>query len=415
MSLNKTDSKPKSYNFLTRNLTFSSLANKDFQRLTIKRLYLHKLIREKRCFSCVPEEDIYKPLKNSKLFKTLKHVQVSSLYGNYSYERLKNAKNLKTFHIDTYFSREKDGMKSLAFYIKRLPKDVRVINLENNRGLHHDHKDFYQIAKSIRFVRKLESFKRSYLIRTEKHVEKEVMIYSQSASRNKNLKELVYELSEGEQSGFQRAMKRGLVYPGITGLKFSLGSSGFPDYEQMGPFFGAETNNGEEVEYIFPEFKEMSEDEKCAYKRVQNDLKRRDEEKEDDVVMQHQRELDVPENEGRQPLAVPESFLARSLMREEIKPFYRFELFPNLKVLDIRQKIHLYPLGPFVIDGFAALKKLQSLKIDIYYRSMGSAYLFKGLLQLPLLKGFSLTTGWQVIICKTILILSHKVRRTSRQ
>jgi len=26
-----------------------------------------------------------------------------------------------------------------------------------------------------------------------------------------------------------------------------------------------------------------------------------------------------------------------------------------------------------------------------------------------------LNTGWQVIICKTILILSHKVRRTSRQ
>jgi len=341
----------------------------------------------------VPEEDIYKPMKNNKLFKTLKHVQVSSLYGNYSYERLKIAKNLKSFHIDTYFSRENSGMKRLAFYLKKLPKDVRVINLENNRGLHHNHRDFYKIAKSIRFLRKLESFRRYYLIRSEKHVEKEMMIYSQVASRNKNIKELVYELSEDEQAGFQRTMRRGgLKYSGITGLKFSLESSGFPDYEQMRPFFAAETNNEEDLEETFSDFKYMNEDEKNAYKIVQHNLKRRDEEKEDDIVGQNQQELEILEDE--QPPGVPESFLAKILMLEEIKPFYRFELFPDLRMLEITQKNHLYPLGSFVVDGFAALKKLESFKIDIYYRSIGSAYLFKGFLQLPLLKKFFLAINF---------------------
>jgi len=44
-----------------------------------------------------------------------------------------------------------------------------------------------------------------------------------------------------------------------------------------------------------------------------------------------------------------------------------------------------------VIDGFAALKKLEKLVLEIRSRSQGSINIFKGFLQLPLLKKFSLT------------------------
>jgi len=78
-------------------------------------------------------------------------------------------------------------------------------------------------------------------------------------------------------------------------------------------------------------------------------------------------------------------------MREEIKPFYRFELFPNLKRLHLRTSDVLFPLGSFVVDGFAALKKLENLKICFRGQPIRTTNLFRGFLQLPLLNNFSLT------------------------
>jgi len=81
---------------------------------------------------------------------------------------------------------------------------------------------------------------------------------------------------------------------------------------------------------------------------------------------------------------------AKFRMKEDIKPFYRFECFPNLKRLEIIQPDEMYPLGTFVIDGFAALKNLQELKISIENRSNGTTNIFRGFLQLPMLRKFSL-------------------------
>jgi len=83
--------------------------------------------------------------------------------------------------------------------------------------------------------------------------------------------------------------------------------------------------------------------------------------------------------------------LAKCRMREEMKPFYRLELFPDLRALRMFQDGNLYPLGPFVVDGFAALKKLERLVILIDSRSIGTSYILKGFLKLPLIKEFSLS------------------------
>ena len=81
-------------------------------------------------------------------------------------------------------------------------------------------------------------------------------------------------------------------------------------------------------------------------------------------------------------------------MREEIKPFYRFECFPNLKKLVLMQFDFGYPLDSFVVDGFKALKNLENLKIHIVKRPLGTAFLFRGFLCLPLLKTFSLNINF---------------------
>lgn len=78
------------------------------------------------------------------------------------------------------------------------------------------------------------------------------------------------------------------------------------------------------------------------------------------------------------------------LEQEEMKPFYRFELFPDLKKLSITQEDIIYALGSFVETSFSALKKLEDIKLDIMCRPEETTYLFKGFLHFPLLRRFSL-------------------------
>jgi len=65
-------------------------------------------------------------------------------------------------------------------------------------------------------------------------------------------------------------------------------------------------------------------------------------------------------------------------------------LFPNLKKLHITQDNETYPFDSFIVDGFAALKQLEQLKLCVNSRPVCDSYIFRGLLELPLLKKFSL-------------------------
>jgi len=78
-------------------------------------------------------------------------------------------------------------------------------------------------------------------------------------------------------------------------------------------------------------------------------------------------------------------------MRETLKSFYRFELFPNLKRVSIRQDDQHIPYDSFVIQAFAGLKHLEDLEITMHSRPKGSYNLFKGLLVLPLIKKLSIS------------------------
>jgi len=210
----------------------------------------------------------------------------------------------------------------------------------------------------------------------------------------------VYTLCESEQLDFQKVMRRGVMHPGITALKMALSGEDLPSFTAFEPFTEPEESFDADVPSAFDN---MTPVEQRVYRMVANYVLKEDQGQNGDRrnhPLRNDGEEDDSDNDSitsdsdvgelGTPLEIGGNFVTNSLMREEIRPFYRFELFPNLKKLSISQADHLYALDSFVIDGFAALKKLEYLKLDIRSRSIGSHYLFKGFLKLPFLKKFSL-------------------------
>ena len=429
------------YKFLTRNIKFCHEDNLAFNQIRIKGLYLKKFVDDRYTDHGFRGID-YRVFKNNKLFKTLRRVHISSVNKTIIHESLKTSKSLKVFSIKS-MSR-KTRMDIVAFYLKTLPVDIQTVKVHLFKDNQRNIEGYYQIAKSIRRLPKLQNFYRWYMIKNnnQKHVQRELLTYNKSFSRLPKLNQARYILSSSEQSGFQRSMRRDFVEPWITGLNMYLSYEGFDQYERMEPFLLAETSHDLGLSF---DFDQMDAGQRRRYRRIQGDIQRADEEKKDDLgerprvlrglgdndeqdemssfdefdedeedfdsdnshhhTEQEEEEKIISDSndeilssdtdgiESEESFEDDEEFVVNSIMREEMKPFYRFELFPNLKRLYITHEELLYPLGSFVVDGFAALQKLEDLKIQIS-EIMSSKYIFKGLLKLPLLKNFDLTLSY---------------------
>lgn len=97
--------------------------------------------------------------------------------------------------------------------------------------------------------------------------------------------------------------------------------------------------------------------------------------------------LEYPEEFGNKPKEVR----TRIIMNELMSMFY-FHLFSNLTSLtlygpDLEEKS--FPLGSFIVDSFASLKKLKCLVLSFYTRPKGTRFISVGLLELPSLQSFS--------------------------
>jgi len=238
------------------------------------------------------------------------------------------------------------------------------------------------------------------------------------------MKKLMCSLGHNEIFCLQRIMRRGDVHPGIYGLKMFFTADEVPSYNLLEPFFEPEDSRHSEESY---DFEHMDDAELRFYERFTTDILEEDNGMEDNSQngramrrlangnrpqIQPPRRRPDPYNDDddeedeemdsdmdtvsssslseAEPRPRPDNdFVVNCMMREEIRPFFRFELFPNLKRLGIIQEEYMYPLGKFVIDGFAQLIHLEHLTIDILERSVGTSNIFKGFLKLPLLKKFS--------------------------
>ena len=367
---------PPAYKFLARNLGFQNDHTAIFKKVSLKRLYLRKLLDRREPFSF--KETCYRPYKNNKLFKTLRQVQIPSFNQSHVYEALKNCKNVNIIILN--LTTEDAKIEKTAHFAKRLPSTIKIISLEVLEfGGKTAKKDFCVLAKSIRYLSKLESIHRSCLFSHERkvnNVSKELGIYSKTASRLKNLKEVTYCVQGTDNLGFQRATRKGNTFPGITGLDVSLSIEHSINHHQFDPT----------KDYDLQDFSTMTEDQKQFYLLLQEEIRKKD--RDEDPIPNFDFLNDERFRTGDR------DFLVSCIMHEEMEPFFRFELFPNLKKLRLSQEVLLYSLGSFVVNGFAALKNLQCLHIDISERPHGTGYIFKGLLKLPLLKEFSLSINF---------------------
>jgi len=188
-----------------------------------------------------------------------------------------------------------------------------------------------------------------------------------------------YFVDGNETSNLVAVMKKGNIYPGINGLKIYINMSNLGYYAQMRPFFEEEKID-DDYEYYIPNDFGPNADQNIQ--RPQNNIPI-----EDDTSS-------IGSLSFEDESMTEEEHQAYCRMRKELKPFYSYELFPNLKKLDVSQSSELYPLGSFVVDGFKALKNLESLKIGILKRSIDTIYLFMAFLELPLLRNFSLNINF---------------------
>ena len=362
-SSNRPPSLPKRgpYKFLPRNLRVSVLDDRIFQKICAKGLYLRKIIDTR----CDGPESVYIPFKRNKLFKTLQYARIPSVCQHYFHENLKNSKNLKGLFINSEI--DETSLKKIALTLKKLPAAVLNIKLRilKEQAI-VSQKEIFNIAKSIRLFPKLEYFERKYDFDLEgEYAPMELKLYNQAASRLKNVKKLMYKVSQNSLNSVKKTMGEGVSYPNITGLDLSITAEEYPNYRQLLAQIDPENSNDEglpiDLEHTPP-------DELIAGGFVHIDRT----------------------NQQQPVFTMTEKFMTNLFMRELGKVFYRFELFSNLRQLRLYYKDYAYPLGSFVVDGFKALTKLEELKIEVARRPMGTHYLFQALLELPLLKKFKL-------------------------
>jgi len=378
------------YKFMTRTLRADHTNDLIFKKICSKRLYLKNIIdhREKDFGS---EERVYRLFKNTKAFRTLKNIQIPCISRSYISENLKYSRHLKSFTIEPLF--DNIIFSHLPRYIKRLPRNIQKINLDCYAHNSVTNKDFYNIAKSLRCLHKLQYFNRHYQMSNppdRNHVQRELRTYSQSVSRLQNVNRIGYSLGIGEEQSFQRAVRKGIIYPGITELQMCLSVLTFANYLQMTDYLKHEHSIDGDLGF---DFNDMNDEEKLSHAIIKSEIRRNDQGKEDDDEKQSKTKF-IPDNEDEFAdnwfMMIDEDLRAVCQMREDIKPFYRFEVFPNLKKLTLSHEDALYPLDSFVVDGFKSLQKLEDLSIEFMARSIGTGFMFKGLLELPLLRNFSL-------------------------
>jgi len=302
-------------------------------------------------------------------------------------------------------------LSKIAPFVKRLPSQVRILNVGFLKYGSVENKYIFPITKALCRLPKLQYFKRSYFFDRiyRSHIQQDLRNLNRSATILKRLKKVMFVLNRGEQQSFQRTMRNARQsYPGITGLQVQISPEEF-DFDVYDPETSRDADDP-------PVFDNLTDVQQSAYKIIREEVGKMDLGEEDDPIekilqkkewerWERERQLlgDQPETDhdtdsesfyelSKDPRLknVDEDFIDMARIREEFRPFYRFDLFPNLKKLRITHNGSLFTLDSFVIEGFRSLKNLEDLMINMHQRSWGTSYIFKGFLELPLLRKFSI-------------------------
>ena len=339
-SLHETSKKPK-FKFLQRNLIFTRDNLRILKKANLKGLYIRKLVEEE------PEENeeqtlsqaSSRPYIRSKLWKGLRHLQIASLQDPYWQETLKRSKSLSSIKIN--LQDQFAILHLIPRFIKRLPKETKYLKI-NILKYEDECKYILRIPRMLSYLRNLRFFKRNINFDSEEeYVARELELYKKHTSRLKNLKRLTYDQSPKEQLGLQKFMEGNVENSAVTGLKI---------YLRLWRF-----ENPYRIDTLYQDYEEEN--------------------------------YDANDSEFLDETFAP---VEQEAMNDQLSPFYQFHLFPKLQKLQLMlEEDAIYPLGPFVLEGFQSLKSLKELTIDLEKRPLRAKYFFQALAHLPLLKSFT--------------------------
>ena len=333
--------------YIRRSIQITQESLPIIHQINIKRVHLRKINEMVTTLNYTPNQLNQHQSIHKKLLKSVSHLSLATTTGKCWAESLKTAKRVKEFiistddigsrpsHIPSYLKRLSKNVKSISLYIEKYTEDIHLSS-------------FYQILNSIKRFKNLEYFGREFQIMSPwKVFEEEAKIMERYIRRLPQANIFKYEQFFSDENGMKAEIAKGKVNNHVTGLCFSI-------LEQ------SDRPSDELLYYL---------------------------EKEEDLLSSAQTNLGDDEAVGFESIGDirPEGRIAEELLalKEAIKPFYQFALFPGLQKLDLVIAEDLYPLDAFLCEGFASLKNLTCLQLKVMNRPFGSIFLFKALLELP--------------------------------
>jgi len=418
----------KRYKPLRRVLRLEQTNPTVLKQIRLKRLHLRKILEETNLRGHTTFE--FQKVRSLKpqILKSLTHLHISSFARYYWLQNLKNSKKLTELKTDP---NDQSKVSFIIQYLKHLPTTIKSIGLNILEGLNP--KYIRTIYKLLRVQCWLKSYQQFFLLANEEfknHTQEEFNLIRKHVPRLTNLKDFEYQQNISDQLGFQAVLRKDDQYPWITKLKVYIGGAEFPTYETLYDHMEVELSeersdeddeddemdeeDGESDEpgaYNGPNdnsvydfyFKggdagdesddsDFNADEQSLHSELEEDLQLLDhngEEKRDPSKRREEAE-NQEEEEGKEEEIGPGKEEQR-MMDNEIKPFYRFGLFPNLRDLTFKLgEDCLYHLGTYIEEGFEQLKSIEKIRITVPRRPFGITYFFDGFLKLPQLKCFEL-------------------------
>ena len=339
--------------FHRKHLTLDTIEELYLKKVRLKKVFCRSYKEQESDKDIIFELNKHRYLKNKPLCG-LKTVEIASVAKLHWFSQLKNLKNLESLTVwigeedwkaTRGFANTEAKVHFLLQCLKRLSKKMKTLKLYIEGLSVKDIARVYRIVSSFRelkvFYRRLGfEDEQSYLTQEHKYM-------TRYLKRMKRLEEFDYDYwrfrkedwDDGEPDGFPESnqdqddyygmMTRGETFNYVTGLNLAVRGSTLETFD---------ADNGEF------------------------------------------------DPEKRQAVRI------RKETQEEIAQFYRFELFPNLQnlMIDINEN-SIHPVGPFMTEGFRALKKLEKLFLILNDRPQQAHYVFQALEHLPLLTSFYLS------------------------
>lgn len=358
---------PLKHKFLPR-LFISSSSQKVLRKLSVKRFYIKK-VKE----SPENNDNIQQPLTQSllkyfpkKAFNHLRQAHFCSYSQLRLFDDFRNLKNLTAICLipSILESFEEDLTKANALIksLKRAPKCIESLIIDEPDELLITESHIQGLYRIIRSFRNLKVYWRYISINVEEGVSKaEHKAINRYIPRLRKFHDFRYWDLDMNLKEFSELSKKGKPYSALTHLSLSIDEGILPEHLAFSEI-------DEEISEEDEEMEEEKEEEQNTSN--QNDV---EEDKEYGGDWE-----DYDENDERR----------ENHVRKLISPVFTFNLFPSLRSLTLDYcDLTIYP---DIVEGLASLKALDQFMLCFGNKPKGTIYLFKGLLELPLLNCFSL-------------------------